>query len=62
MKRVVSKSRAEIGDDTFMIRPGFLEDDDIDAVQHERKVVKGKGKKVLKVSCSSHKTAWFDLS
>ena len=49
-KRVVSQSRVETAD-VLTIQLGFLEEDDADTIQREREAVKGKGKKVSRVSC-----------
>lgn len=49
-KKVALQPTVRTSGNLLVVRPGFLEDDDADAIQNERKVVKGKGKQVSKVN------------
>lgn len=48
---------ANTNSDVLTIRPGFLEDDDDDTIQRERKAANRKGKKGPKVSHLLHAMA-----
>ena len=61
-KRIISKSSAEHSSDGFLVRPGFLEDDDLETIQQERKAVKGqKVKSKSKVGHFQYATTLSDL-
>jgi len=49
MKRIISKSGIKNTETGLTIRPGFLEDDDVETIKNERKGVKGEKGKPSKV-------------